>query len=466
MSIQVFPDSMADVADDGMQPVLTQDDRRSAYLQSLLTIARSNPGQIAPIQSDWVTQLQSQAAARLPELAIPDRHQEDWRFLDLSALLDTPLSHPYPHCLLPTRSDLLPILLGDVPHRLVFVNGIYAPELSHLENVPQGLRVGSLRDVDESHWSGVLGQLPGSEEVFTTLNTAGFEDVAVVAVAQGVSVPEPLHVIFVSTSGSQPSFSQPRCVVVAQAHSSLTLVEDYITIGDGCMYGAASGVYCTNGVTEVWLGENAHLHHSRIQRDSSGAFHIGKTAVHQSRDSHYTNISLLLGAHLCRHHLEVFHQGEQAHTVLQGLALVTGQQVADTHSAILYKHPYCSSEQLYKAIVDDRGRSIFNGRVFVPQAAQLTNASQLNRNLLLSSKARVDTKPQLEIVADNVKCSHGATVSQLEDDEIFYLQSRGIDRHAARNLLLDAFTREIIQKVPLDSLRDTLNRCVACRTIL
>ncbi|MGA0200453.1 MAG: Fe-S cluster assembly protein SufD, partial [Prochlorotrichaceae cyanobacterium] len=192
----------------------------------------------------------------------------------------------------------------------------------------------------------------------------------------------------------------------------------------------------------------------------------GKTAVHQSQNSRYTNISLLLGAKLSRHNLEVFHQGEQVDTQLHGLALVTGTQIADTHSSIVYQYPHCSSDQLYKAIVDDRGRSIFNGRVYVPQAAQLTNAAQLNRNLLLSSKARVDTKPQLEIVADNVKCAHGATVSQLEDDEIFYLQSRGINRQSAKNLLLDAFAREIINKVPLTSLRETLARCMACRLIL
>jgi Fe-S cluster assembly protein SufD len=438
-------------------------EKRSQYLQTLLTIAQSSEVRSAEMGVSGIPLLQQQAAARLRELAIPHAREEDWRFTDLSGLVQTSLCHPYPHCLLPTRADLLPILLADVPHRLVLVNGIYAPELSSLDRLPPGMTVGNASDLGQS--ARHLGQLPGSEEVFTTLNTAGFEDVAVISLPQGMTLDEPLHVIFVSTSGTQPSFSQPRCLVVAEARSRLTLVEDYITIGDGCMYGSANGVYFTNAVTEIWLGEEAHLHHSRIQRDSSGSFHIGKTAVHQGRQSHYTNVSLLLGAKLCRHNLDIYHQGEGLETVLQGLALVTGEQVADTHSSILYKYPHCTSEQLYKAIVDGRGRSIFNGRVCVPQAAQWTNAAQLNRNLLLSSKARVDTKPQLEIVADNVKCSHGATVSQLEEDEIFYLQSRGIDRHSARDLLLDAFAREIINKIPVPSLRDTLSRCVACRTI-
>lgn len=439
-------------------------ERRSQYLQTLLTIAQSSEVRCAEMSHSGVSLVQQQAAARLRELAIPDPREEDWRFTNLSGLVETPLCHPYPHCLLPTRSDLLPILLADVPHRLVFVNGIYAPELSSLDRLPPGITVSNASGL-VAQSARHLGQLPGSEEVFTTLNTAGFEDVAVIALPPGKTLEEPLHVIFVSTSGSQPSFSQPRCLVVAEARSRLTLVEDYITIGDGCMYGSANGVYFTNAVTEIWLGEEAHLHHSRLQRDSSGAFHIGKTTVHQSRQSRYTNVSLLLGAKLCRHNLEIYHQGEGVETVLQGLALVTGEQVADTHSSILYKYPHGTSDQLYKAIVDGRGRSIFNGRVFVPQAAQWTNAAQLNRNLLLSAKARVDTKPQLEIVADNVKCSHGATVSQLEEDEIFYLQSRGIDRHSARDLLLDAFAREIINKIPVSSLRDTLSRCVACRTM-
>ncbi|MEY2979220.1 MAG: Fe-S cluster assembly protein SufD [Prochlorotrichaceae cyanobacterium] len=447
-------------------------DQRSQYLQNLLTIAQSGPdlGQVAPVaqvESSALQTLQGQAAARLRELAIPSTREEDWRFTDLSGILSLELKHPYPHCLLPSRAELLPILLPDAPHRLVFVNGIFAPELSHLEDLPPGVKVGNAQsETAQAAWTTRVGQLPGSEEVFTTLNTAAFEDIAVIQVAKDTVLDVPLHLIFVSTSGSQPTFSQPRCLIVADRFSQLSIVEDYITIGEGCMYGSANGVYVTNAVTEIWLGENACIHHSRLQRDSSGAYHIGKTAVHQSQNSRYTNISLLLGAKLSRHNLEVFHQGEQVDTQLHGLALVTGTQIADTHSSIVYQYPHCSSDQLYKAIVDDRGRSIFNGRVYVPQAAQLTNAAQLNRNLLLSSKARVDTKPQLEIVADNVKCAHGATVSQLEDDEIFYLQSRGINRQSAKNLLLDAFAREIINKVPLTSLRETLARCMACRLIL
>jgi Fe-S cluster assembly protein SufD len=243
--------------------------------------------------------------------------------------------------------------------------------------------------------------------------------------------------------------------VVAQANSKLTLIEDYRATGEG--------VYFTNAVTEIVLEENAQVSHTRIERESKAAFHIGKSAIAQGRYSRYTCDAITLGAKLSRHNLEVFQTGEGTETTLNGLTLIGGEQLADTHSAIALNHPNGTSNQLHKCIVDDRAHAVFNGKVFVPQTAQFTNASQLNRNLLLSPKARVDTKPQLEITADQVKCSHGATVSQLDADEVFYLQSRGINETDARELLLDAFAAEILNCIPVTSLRQRLSRCVACR---
>ncbi|NJN30696.1 MAG: Fe-S cluster assembly protein SufD, partial [Synechococcales cyanobacterium RM1_1_8] len=242
-----------------------------------------------------------------------------------------------------------------------------------------------------------VAQLPGAEEVFTTLNTATFADVAVVHVAKQAVVETPLHLLFVSTGNN--SISQPRCIVVAEASSQVSLIEDYVSIGDG-------GGLC-NAVTEIVVAANAQVNHSLIQREARGMFHIGKTSVIQSQDSRYTNVAVQMGAALSRHNVETHHQGTQVETNLYGLALVAGEQLADTHSNIQYNHPHCSSDQLYKAIATDKGRSVFSGRVGVPKAAQQTSAAQLNRNLLLSNKARIDTKPQLEIIADDVKCSHG-----------------------------------------------------------
>lgn len=292
-----------------------------------------------------------------------------------------------------------------------------------------------------------LAQQQGAEETFTALNTASFTDGALVWVEKNQTIVPPIQILYVSTA-TQPTIDHPRALVVAESGSKLTLIEEYVTLYDG--------TYFTNPVTEIWLDTNAEVHHTRIQHDSDAAFHIGKTAVSQARDSRYTCNAVSFGARLSRHNLEVYHTGEQTETTLNGLTIISGEQVADTHSTIAYTHPHGSSNQIHKCIVDDRAHAIFNGKVFVPKAAQLTDAKQLSSNLLLSPKARIDTKPQLEITADNVKCTHGATVSQLDSDEVFYLQSRGIDEDSARKLLTYAFAYEVIREIPVASLREKL----------
>jgi Fe-S cluster assembly protein SufD len=262
----------------------------------------------------------------------------------------------------------------------------------------------------------------------------------------------PIHLLFISTTAEKATISHPRALVVVESGSSLTLLEQYVSLGEG--------TYFTNPVTEIWIAANAEVNHTRLQQDSQNAFHIGKTAVSQARDSRYTCNAISYGAQLSRHHLEVYQTGEQTETTLNGLTMIGGDQVADTHSLISLTKPHGTSSQVHKCIVDDRAHAIFNGKIFVPKPAQLTNAGQLSRNLLLSPKARVDTKPQLEITADNVKCSHGATVSQLESDEVFYLQSRGIDADTARRLLTSAFAYEVIREISFPSLRESLAQFV------
>jgi Fe-S cluster assembly protein SufD len=213
-------------------------------------------------------------------------------------------------------------------------------------------------------------------------------------------------------------------------------------------------------VTEIWVNENAQVSHNRIAREGAAAFHVGKTAVTQARYSRYSCNAVTVGGKISRHNLEILQTGEQTETTLNGLTVIANNQLADTHSALSLNHPHGVSKQLHKCIIGDRAHGVFNGKIFVPKLAQLTNASQLNRNLLLSSKSRIDTKPQLEITADNVKCAHGATVSQLEDDQIFYLQSRGIDENNARKLLVNGFAMEVINFIPVASLRESLLRTV------
>ncbi|MBW4489623.1 MAG: Fe-S cluster assembly protein SufD [Trichocoleus desertorum ATA4-8-CV12] len=427
---------------------------REAYLAKLLKLAQSAE---LPTGQGF-SELRSQAAALVQEQTFPTTRNEEWRVTDLSALLQVELTFGDRSSAISPEAVQSFAFPEAAESRLVFVNGVYAPELSAIANLPTNLFVGNLAALPEelkARSQNYLAKQPGAEEVFTALNTAGLNDAAVVWIPRNQEVAAPIHLLFVSTASDRPILSQPRCLVVAETGSSVTLVEDYVTVGEG--------VYLTNPVTEIWVEQNAQVSHTRMQRDSQTAFHIGKTAVSQARDSRYTCNAVGFGAKLSRHNLEVFQIGEQTETNLNGLTLMGGDQLGDTHSTIAYTQPHGTSRQLHKTIVDDQARAVFNGKVFVPKLAQLTDAGQLNRNLLLSPKARVDTKPQLEITADNVKCSHGATVGQIDPDEIFYLQSRGLDQTSARQLLVYAFAIEIIDQIPVASVRDHLSQLVKQR---
>ncbi len=443
MTIQVSPSPIPN--SDAVTLTATLLDK-DAYLINLLN-------QVTASKTEgWLQSLRESAANVVRHSTIPNTREEEWRFTDLSSLRQVQFNVET------LRATSLPEILPETANsRLVFVNGVYAPELSAVADLPPGVVVSNLAGLSVTEQEAVqqyLAQAEGAQEVFTALNTAGITDAAVLWVKKNVVVETPIHLVFVAVTGESATISQPRCLVVAEAGSQVTLVEEFVA---GKMpTPQEGGVYLTNAVTEVWVGENAEVSHTRVEREGGEAFHVGKTAIAQSRDSRYTCHAITFGAKLSRHNLEVLQTGEQTQTTLNGLTMISGKQLADTHSAIALNYPYGTSKQLHKCIVGDRAHAVFNGKVFVPKPAQLTDAAQLNRNLLLSSKARVDTKPQLEITADNVKCAHGATVSQLEDDEIFYLQSRGIDENDARKLLINAFAAEIINQIPVPSLREIL----------
>ncbi|MBD2208439.1 Fe-S cluster assembly protein SufD [Nostoc linckia FACHB-104] len=436
MTIQVSPSSISSLLD------------RDDYLTGLLAQVTAQPA------AGWLQEVSQAAANVVRHSTVPSTRDEEWRFTDLSGLRK--VEFQVEKQLIST--DIASLTLPEAANsRLVFVNGVYAPELSAIADLPAGVVVSNLTALPVAEQERVrqyLAQSEEQQEVFTALNTAGLTDAAVVLVKKNVAVATPIHLLFITIAGETATISQPRCLVVAESGSQVTLVEEF-TNRRGAE-NAEEGVYFTNAVTEIWLAENAEVSHTRVERESVEAFHIGKTAIAQARDSRYTCHAISFGGKLSRHNLEILQTGEQTQTTLNGLTVIFGNQLGDTHSAIALNHPYGTSKQLHKCIVGDRAHAVFNGKVFVPKPAQLTDAAQLNRNLLLSSKARVDTKPQLEITADNVKCAHGATVSQLEDDEIFYLQSRGIDENAARNLLINAFAAEIINQIPVPSLRESL----------
>jgi Fe-S cluster assembly protein SufD len=414
---------------------------RTAYLSNLLKLRRN--------ASPWLNQLRDQAGAIVQEMAIPSTRDEAWRFTDLTKLVGynwqlADVNQPLAAC------DSL--VVPEAKTRLVFMNGVFQANLSKMTDLPAGVVVGAFSQLNPAQQGTVqtyLGKQQGSEEVFTALNTASLSDGAIVWIPKNVTIAAPIHLTFLTRTANQTIVSQLRCLVIAETGSQVTLVEEFTSADK-------HAPYFNNAVTEVYVGDNASVSHTRLQWESQTAFHIGKTAVSQGRDSHYACYAVNLGGNLSRHNLEINQIGSQANTQLSGLGIVDGDRTADTHSLIRFNQPHGTAKQLHKYIADDKGHGVFNGRIYVTKLAQETDASQLSRNLLLSDKARIDTKPELEIIADSVKCAHGATVSQLEEDEIFYLQSRGIAGDEARRLLQFAFAVEVINQIPVESLRSVL----------
>ena len=339
--------------------------------------------------------------------------------------------------------------------QLVFINGLYSRELSDVSGLPAGVTVCNFGEVPAEQATAFRDHLAAHagyrEEIFTALNTASVGDGAFVHLPAGRAIETPIHLLFLTTS-REPVVSHPRVLIVAGAGAIATIVESYAALDEE--------VYFTNAVTEVFAGRGAVVEHYRLQQESERAFHIGRTQVVQERDSNYASYAISLGGEIARHTLDVALTGEHIETTIDGLYVTTGRQHADNHTTIDHAHPNCASHQLYKGILDGQSRSVFNGRVLVREGALLTDARQLNKNLLLSPAAHIDTKPELEIFADDVKCSHGATVGQLEDEELFYLASRGIPAERARALLTYGFAEDVISKIKLPSVRAQLDRAV------
>jgi Fe-S cluster assembly protein SufD len=294
-----------------------------------------------------------------------------------------------------------------------------------------------------------------SESGFTALNTALFSSGAFVFIPAGVSVAAPIHLQFISDSSHGAAVSFPRVLVVAEDNSAATIIESYASPGES--------VYLTNAIVDVQLGAGAHLKHFKVQRESTSAFHVAATNAELGTNASYDSTAINLGAALSRHTIDVVMDHEGAECWVDGLYMVDGSQHTDTHSMIDHRQPHCTSHQLYKGILDGKSRAVFNGKVFVRHGAQLTNAQQTNKNLLLSNEAQVDTKPQLEIFADDVKCAHGAAIGQLEEDELFYLESRGIRPELARNVLTYGFAEEVIEKIKIASIKQELDAAVLNR---
>ncbi len=413
------------------------------------------------LQPAWLLPLRRAGIARFAELGFPTLQDEDWRFTSLAPLARLPLQ---PVAETANDADAKTVLgkylFARLPGaRLVFVNGQYSMALSSVHGLPEGVRVSNLAAalVADSEFLKRQFSLYAltNDNAFAALNQAFFTDGGFVQVPAGVSVAEPIQFIFISTAKQDGETIQPRNLVVAGANSRATVIESYLS--------ADNTAYFTNTVTEIAAGDNATLEHVKFQDEADAAFHLATIAVQLGRASNVSVHSFALGAKLSRTSIRAKLAGEGLECILNGLYLTRGEQIADHHMIVEHAQPHCASHEYFNGILDDKSKCVFHGRILVREIAQKTDAKQTNKNLLLSDNATADTKPQLEIYADDVKCTHGATVGRLNDESIFYLRSRGIGEEMARRMLIHAFAGEIIARVRHNAVRGELDRLVRDR---
>jgi len=410
------------------------------------------------LQPSWLLPLRNASIARFIELGFPTLQDEDWRFTNIAPLTKLALQ-PAGESAGDTEAktvldNYIFARLSGV--RLVFVNGQYSPALSSLSGLPAQVRVSNLSAAivaDSEFIRQQFGHCALTDDnTFAAMNQAFFTDGGFVQVPAGVTVPEPIQFVFISTARKAGETIQPRNLIVTGANSRATVIESYLSADDTA--------YFTNTVTEIVAGDGAVLEHVKLQDEAASAFHLSTIAGHLGRASRVNVHSFALGARLSRTNIRTKLAGEGLECVLNGLYLTRGEQLADHHMIVEHAQPHCASHEYFNGILDDKSKGVFHGRILVREIAQKTDAKQTNKNLLLSDDATADTKPQLEIYADDVKCTHGATIGQLNDESIFYLRARGIGAENARRMLIHAFAGEIIARVKHDAVREKLDQVV------
>ncbi len=408
----------------------------------------------AVAQHAWLTPIREAALSRFVELGFPTTRHEDWRFTSIAPLAEIEFQAPGDSGPSVKSDDLADITKWDAGcSRLVFVNGRFAAGLSSIEALPAGVKVTNLaqamvndRPVVEAH---LTRHAEFQDEAFTAMNTAFFSDGAFIHLGKGAVVQQPIHLLFVATTDADPIVTHPRNLIVAETGSQATIVESY--------YGLTDRAYLTNAVTEIVAADNAVLDHYKVQRESVVGFHKGALHVHLHRTSNVSSNVVNLGGRIVRNDMNALLDGEGGECTFNGLTVLGGRQHCDNHLRVNHAKPHCNSWEFFKGIYDDRARGVFTGRIFVAEDAQKTDAKQSNMSLLLSDHALVDSKPQLEIFADDVKCTHGVSIGQIDEEALFYLQSRGLSREAARSLLIYAFAGESIGQIRVEPLRDQLS---------
>jgi Fe-S cluster assembly protein SufD len=409
-------------------------------------------------QPQWLAPLRKAGIASFADQGFPTLHDEDWRFTNVAPIVKLNFQIAGQVAVNGAESKVIDdSVFTRLPgHRLVFVNGFFSEKLSRIKPVPGGMRIENLSAAlakDSALVEKHLGQYAHmAKNPFAALTQAFFSDGAFIFVPQGMEVAEPVQLIYISSAKNSGEVILPRNLVIAGANSKLTVVESYLSTGNVA--------YFTNAVTEILAGDNAAVEHIKLQDEAASAYHIATIAGEFGRTSQVTVHSFALGAKLSRTNIRTKLAGEGLECILNGLYLTKDEQLADHHMIVEHAQPHCASHEYFNGILDDKSKGVFHGRILVQQIAQKTDAKQTNKNLLLSDDASADTKPQLEIYADDVKCTHGATIGQLNDESIFYLRSRGLGTETAKRMLIHAFAGEIIERIKCEPAREVIDKLV------
>jgi len=400
----------------------------------------------------WLKEFQSEGIKRFGMLGFPSRKNEEWRYTNVSSIAESQIhlvdaSHDEDLPLSGSALDFLNLFF----HRVVFVNGLFSKALSQFSEIDKKIYVSDLATEIHNNNPDLKAYFAKyqNEDAFTSLNKAFSGQGAFIQINQDASLDQPIHILYLNRpSSNRAQLISPRTFVTVGKFSRVKLLESYISFD--------SGDYFTNAVTDIYVQESAHLEHCKIQAEASDAFHVGSVRIQQDSDSQVETFNFSIGSKIGRNNLDVSLNGEGAYVSLDGLYATKEKQHIDNHTVVDHIVPHTTSCQIYKGILGDESHAVFNGKVYVRQDAQKTDSQQLNKNLLLSKKAVIDTKPQLEISANDVKCTHGATVGQINQDELFYFQSRAIPEDLARKLLVYGFADEVLARVKNSKIRETL----------
>jgi Fe-S cluster assembly protein SufD len=433
---------------------ITLTEKDNGYIKGFERFKEKAPGS----KLEWLKSIREQALNKFSELGFPTPQDEDWRFTNVAPIARSSFNILENGFDKVSASDLKPFQFQDTEvTELVFINGHFSSELSNTVNLPQGVIVKNLADAIESEQQILQDNLAKyadfSEEAFTALNTAFMEDGGFIFIPKGTVLETPIHLLYISTEEDVPSITNPRNLIIAEDNAQADIIEHYTSLADS--------VYLSNVVTEIVIGENSTIGHYMIELESKKAFNISTLRVQQARSSNIKSHSVLIGGSLVRNNVHPVLAGEGCDSLINGLYLPAHRQHIDNYMKVEHASPHCDSRQLYNGILDGRSRGVFHGRIIVHEDAQKTDAKQTNRNLLLSDTAQIDTKPQLEIYADDVKCTHGATIGQIDENALFYLRSRGISKEAARDIILNAFTNESLENMSVESVKNYCYNLVA-----